>query len=139
MMKKVLALLILLSALLSAVSCKSSSGSITVYTQLNGEAKKIEISLGEYNENATFYDVLLQDDTLEADLDKTAEPRLLSVCNVHAGQGEAFMLLSSLSADAGADAHPSVYENMTFYAVENLFNVRLTAGASYLIVLIKEG
>jgi hypothetical protein len=137
-MKKILALLILLSALLSFTSCKNS-GSITVYTHLDGKAKKIEIDLGEYNDNATFYDVLLQNDTLEADLDKTAEPRLLSVCNVHAGEGEAFMLLSSVSADAGADAHPSVYENMTFYAVENLFNVRLTAGASYLIVLIKEG
>jgi hypothetical protein len=137
-MKKILALLILLSALLSSTSCKNS-GSITVYTHLDGKAKKIEIDLGEYNDNATFYDVLLQNDTLEADLDKTAEPRLLSVCNVHAGEGEAFMLLSSVSADAGADAHPSVYENMTFYAVENLFNVRLTAGASYLIVLIKEG
>jgi hypothetical protein len=137
-MKKILALLILLSTLLSFTSCKNS-GSITVYTHLDGKAKKIEIDLGEYNDNATFYDVLLQNDTLEADLDKTAEPRLLSVCNVHAGEGEAFMLLSSVSADAGADAHPSVYENMTFYAVENLFNVRLTAGASYLIVLIKEG
>ena len=138
-MKKFFALLITLSLLLALASCGSKAGSITVYTHINGETKELEIDLDDYQKDATFYDVLLQDDTLEADLDKTGEPRLLSVRNVRAGKGESYMLLSSVAADAGPDAHPSVYEEMTFYAVENMFHVKLTPGASYFLVLTREG
>ena len=127
--------LLLLSLPLSLSSC--NKGSFTLYVNIDGETDKLEIDLGDYGSNPTFYDILKQDDTLEADFDETGEPRLLSVCNVRADAGESYMLLSSNPDQAGPDAHPSVYEDMTFYLLDDLLGVKPQKGTSYLLVLVK--
>ena len=132
--RKITAILTLLSLLLTLLSC--GKGTLTVYTYADGEQNKVEISLGDYGDAPTFYDLLRQDDTLEADLDETGStPRLISVCNVRAGNGEEYRLFSSLASDAASDAQPFTYNGMTFYPVEEPFSLRVCKDASYLLIL----
>lgn len=134
--RKIIAMITLLSLFLALLSC--GKGSFTVYTYADGEEHKIEISLGNYGDTPTFYEVLGQDDTLEADLDEVGStPRLISVCNVRAGADEEYRLFSSLASDAASDADPFTYNGMTFYPVADLFSLRVCRDASYLLILVE--
>lgn len=124
-------LLVLLLPLLTA--CQSAS--VTVYVNTARLALSLEVDLADYGDNPSFFDILKQDDTLEADLDLTNEPRLLSVCNVRAGAEEAYRLFSSDPADAAPDATPVTYKGITFYPVKNMFELAVIADTSYLLVL----
>lgn len=124
-------LLVLLLPLLAA--CQSAT--VTVYVNTGDDMQTVEIDLADYEKSPSFFDILKQDDTLEADLDLTNEPRLLSVCNVRAGAEEAYRLFSSNAADAASGAAPVTYKGITFYPVKNMFELAVIADTSYLLVL----
>lgn len=126
--------ILLTVCLLSVTACGDTA---TVFVSLDGNTKEVEITLSDYGDAPTLYDVLYANEELEADLDKTTDPyTIMALCNVRADATQVYRVYSNDADDAEAGAAAISFEGEDYYPVTgNVMQLVLRGGTSYLLRL----
>lgn len=132
--------LILTCGIFSLASCSKEEDNLArIYVNADEVISYLDIDPASIFEGMTLYDFLRDDETMEADIDRSTNPdTILSVCNVYAGSGEQFVFYSSDASDATEGAPAIEYDGNTLYRVDgNYMATPIKQGCKYLIRLEK--
>lgn len=131
--------LTLTCGIFTLASCSKEETMTRIYVNADNNVSYIELAPSSITEGMTLYELLSNDETLEADIDRSTNPdTILSVCNVYAGKGEQFVFYSSDPTDAAEGATSIEYDNNTLYRIDGDYTkTPIKQGCKYLIRLEK--
>ena len=142
---RLIAVLLLGGVMLTMLSCGSCNAedekknATRIYVSADSLTRYVDLDYSAYATPPTLYDILRENDTLEADIDRSTDPdTLLSVFNVRAARGEYFAVYSSNAADAPEGAQTVDFDGITFYRISgDYMALTITQSGQYLIRLEK--